>query len=191
MVSSMSTDTPSTHTPTNTPSANTDSYSAATDSHSVTDGRIAFVQSNWHDDIVDQARIGFVQNMPRNYCIDFFDMPGAFEIPLLAQRLAKTGSYDAIVAAGLVVDGGIYRHDFVADAVISGLMRIQLDTGVPIFSVVLTPLQFHEHQAHSDFFTAHMVEKGREAASACLATLKAHSALRMPSQPPTQIPVPV
>ncbi|WP_204322835.1 6,7-dimethyl-8-ribityllumazine synthase, partial [Streptococcus pneumoniae] len=66
--------------------------------------------------------------------VDLFEVPGAFEIPLQAKLLARTGRYAAIVAAGFVVDGGIYRHEFVADAVISGLMRVQMDTDVPVIS---------------------------------------------------------
>ena len=45
---------------------------------------------------------------------------------------ARTGRYSAIVACGFVVNGDIYRHDFVADAIISGLMNVQLDSGVPV-----------------------------------------------------------
>ena len=85
--------------------------------------------------------------------------------------LARTGRYDAIVACGFVVDGGIYRHEFVAQAVINGLMRVQLDTDVPVFSVVLTPQHFHEHEQHRQFFLDHFIEKGAEAARACLGTL--------------------
>src|SRR2546426_954410 len=71
--------------------------------------------------------------------VDVFDVPGAFELPFHAQLLCQTGRYRAVVAAGFVVDGGIYRHEFVANAVITGLMRVQLDTGVPVLSAVLTP----------------------------------------------------
>ncbi len=98
-------------------------------------------------------------------------MTGAFEIPLTAKRLAESGRYDAIVAAGLVVDGGIYRHEFVAEAVIGGLMRVQLDSGVPTISAVLTPHHFHEHETHRAFFAAHVREKGAEAARACAHTV--------------------
>jgi 6,7-dimethyl-8-ribityllumazine synthase len=63
-----------------------------------------------------------------------YEVPGAFEIPLHAQRLARSGRHDAMMACALVVNGGIYRHDFVAHAVIDGLMRVQLDTDVPVFS---------------------------------------------------------
>ena len=96
---------------------------------------------------------------------------GAFEIPLQAKLLARTSRYVAIVAAGLVVDGGIYRHEFVADAVISALMRLQLETDVPIISAVLTPQRFHEHEEHKRFFQEHFVVKGTEAAKACAATI--------------------
>jgi 6,7-dimethyl-8-ribityllumazine synthase len=133
---------------------------------------VAFVQSCWHRAIVDSCRDAFLAAMASQDELDveLHEVPGAFEIPLHAQRLAETGRYRAIVAAGLVVDGGIYRHEFVAQAVINGLMRVQLDTGVPVLSAVLTPHHFHEHDAHVAFFTEHMVTKGTEVASACLAT---------------------
>jgi 6,7-dimethyl-8-ribityllumazine synthase len=138
--------------------------------------RIAFVQSCWHKDIVDRCRAGFVPEMARlgvtEDRIDFFEVPGAFEIPLQAKLLAKSGRYAAVVAAGFVVDGGIYRHEFVADTVIAALMRVQLDTEVPVISAVLTPQRFHEHQEHRTFFLDHFVAKGAEAARACARTIE-------------------
>lgn len=56
--------------------------------------------------------------------------------------------------------------------VIDGRMRVQLDAGVPVFSAVLTPRDFHDHEEHRGFFAAHFVKKGEEVASACLATLR-------------------
>ena len=124
-----------------------------------TTGRIAFVQATWHRSIVDQAKIGFTEEIgtlgwPED-SIDFFEVPGAFEIPLHAKRLAQSGRYAGIVAAGLVVDGGIYRHDFVAQAVVDGLMRAGLDTGVPVLSVSLTPHHFQETPHHIGIFREH------------------------------------
>lgn len=136
---------------------------------------LAFVQSCWHRDIVDQARAGFVGEIGERAAVELFEVPGAFELPLYARCLAESARFDAVVAAGFVVDGGIYRHEFVADAVISGLMRVQLDAGVPVFSCVLTPQQFHESAVHVEFFRNHMVDKGHEVASACLATLDARA----------------
>jgi hypothetical protein len=70
-----------------------------------------------------------------------------------------------------MVDGGIYRHEFVSDAVISPLMRIQLETDVPIISAVLTPQRFHGHEEHKRFFYEHFIMKGTEAAKTCSATI--------------------
>lgn len=139
--------------------------------------RIAIVCAQWHRDIVHRARDALLAELARHgvgaACSEQFEVPGAFEIPLHAKRLARSGRYDAIVACALVVDGGIYRHDFVAHAVIDGLMRVQLDTDVPVFSVVLTPQAFHEHVDHRAFFLDHFEKKGVEAAHACLGTLQA------------------
>lgn len=143
--------------------------------------RIAFVQASWHADIVDQARVGFLAEISQHGFgvdqVDCFTVPGAFELPLHAQRLARTGRYAAIVGAALVVDGGIYRHDFVAAAVVDGLMRVQLETDVPVFSVSLTPHHFHEHAEHVGFYTEHFVKKGGEAARAVARTLESLSAI--------------
>ena len=139
--------------------------------------RFAFVHASWHEDIVQQARAGFTAEMQRlgvpAGLIDVFKVPGAFELPLYAKKLARSGAYDAIVACALVVDGGIYRHDFVADAVVNGLMAVQLETEVPVLSVVLTPHHFQPHAEHQAFYSEHFVRKGIEAASACVLTVNA------------------
>ena len=139
--------------------------------------RIAVVCSAWHREIVHRARDALQAELQRHGVprsqLAHHEVPGAFEIPLLAQRLARSGAYDAIVACGLVVDGGIYRHEFVAQAVIDGLMQVQLATGVPVFSAVLTPQAFHEHAEHRAFFTEHFEQKGVEVARACLGQLAA------------------
>ena len=142
--------------------------------------RVAFVQACWHRDVVEEARIAFVREAEARHLthVDVFEVPGSFEIPLHAQILAKTRRYTAIVAAGLVVDGGIYRHEFVADTVIKALMDVQLRTEVPIFSAVLTPQQFHESAAHFDFFRKHFATKGIEVAEACANTLLSLERLR-------------
>ncbi len=144
--------------------------------------RVAFVQSSWHREVVEEARVAFLAEIEARHItraqIDLFEVPGSFEIPLHAQLLAKTRRYTAIVAAGLVVDGGIYRHEFVADTVIKALMDVQLRTEVPVFSAVLTPQQFHETDVHFDFFRKHFAIKGVEVAAACANTLLSLERLR-------------
>lgn len=133
----------------------------------MTHTRYAFVKAAWHADIVDQAYEGFCQIIPRSD-VDVFDVPGAFELPLFSRDLARTGRYGAVAAAAFVVDGGIYRHDFVAQAVVTGLMQAGLETGVPILSVSLTPHHYQETEHHTRIYREHFILKGREAAQAAL-----------------------
>jgi 6,7-dimethyl-8-ribityllumazine synthase len=138
--------------------------------------RIAFIQACWHREIVDGARDAFLAAIeelgyPRDR-VDLFEVPGSLEIPLQAKRLAETGRFSAIVATAFVVDGGIYRHDFVSGTVVEALMRVQLETNVPVLSAVLTPQSFHEHDEHRDFFKEHFKIKGAEVARACAKTIE-------------------
>jgi 6,7-dimethyl-8-ribityllumazine synthase len=139
--------------------------------------RIAIIASNWHANIVLQSVNSIEAEFERSPVapvVQRIDVPGAFEIPLLARKLAWTGHFDAIIACGLVVDGGIYRHEFVAATVIDALMRVQLETDVPVLSAVLTPHHFHDHEEHQRFFMDHFVTKGTEVARACIAILEVH-----------------
>lgn len=142
----------------------------------MTHTRFAFVKARWHADIVDRAFDGFTEKIPSAQ-VDVIDVPGAFEMPLMARDLAASRRYAAVICAAFVVDGGIYRHDFVARAVVDGLMRAGLETGVPVLSVSLTPHHYHETDHHNAIFRAHFITKGREAAEAALAILKARQVL--------------
>lgn len=142
----------------------------------MTQPRFAFIKAAWHADIVDQALAGFCELIDPAQ-VDVIDVPGAFEMPLMARDLAATGRYAAVACAALVVDGGIYRHDFVAQAVVDGLMRAGLDTGVPVLSVSLTPHHFQPTDHHIGIYREHFVEKGREAAQAALKIVEARKAI--------------
>ncbi len=131
--------------------------------------KIALISASWHLDLVNSAKSACIKKLESkgiNPSTDLVDLsvPGSLEIPLMALKQAKTGNFDGIICFGLITDGGIYRHDFVASAVIDGLMKVQLDTEVPVFSCVLTPHHFHEHQDHLDFFKSHLSKKGEEVA---------------------------
>ncbi|MBT6512714.1 MAG: 6,7-dimethyl-8-ribityllumazine synthase, partial [Rhodospirillaceae bacterium] len=67
----------------------------------MTPTRYAFIKANWHADIVDQARVGFCEVIAQEK-VDVFDVPGAFELPLMAKKLATTGRYGAVAAAAFV-----------------------------------------------------------------------------------------
>jgi 6,7-dimethyl-8-ribityllumazine synthase len=139
--------------------------------------KIAFIQAAWHTEVTDNCKAAFIEELAlhdvNDEDIDFYSVPGSLEIPLMAKKLAQTGRYGAVCCSGLVVDGGIYRHEFVAQAVISGIVQASLETGVPVLSAVLTPQQFHENSdVHVEFFRVHMLTKGKELANACMGILK-------------------
>jgi 6,7-dimethyl-8-ribityllumazine synthase len=157
---------------------------APTSAHPITlpiDLRFAFIEASWHADIVHQARDAFFATMAEAGVgaerIDLFDVAGAFEIPLHAQCLARSDRYAAIIGSALVVDDGIYRHDIVSTTVVRALMQVQLETGVPVISAVLTPHHFHEHAEHRKYFLKNFAVKGTEAAIACLQTVAGLRAL--------------
>ncbi len=139
--------------------------------------RVAVIRARWHADIVDQCVTAFASEVAAlssgRLAVDIFDVPGAYEIPLHARTLAGTGRYAAILGCAFVVNGGIYRHEFVAQAVLDGMMTVQLTTGIPVLSAVLTPHNYHDGAEHHRFFFEHFTVKGKEAARACVEILAA------------------
>ena len=141
---------------------------------------LAFVRAGWHAELVDRAQQGFLEvATAERAVVETFEVPGAFELPLHAQTLAETGRFDAIVAAGLVVDGGIYRHEFVANAILNGFVAVSTATEVPVLSAVLTPQRFDENDPGDlAFFAEHLVGKGIEIARSALEVVPVVRALR-------------
>lgn len=84
-------------------------------------------------------------------------VPGALEIPLVLQRMAKSGKYDALIALGAVIRGETYHFELVSNESGSGVTRVTLDSGIPIANAILTT-------ENDDQALVRMTEKGREAA---------------------------
>jgi 6,7-dimethyl-8-ribityllumazine synthase len=70
--------------------------------------------------------------------VDVAWVPGAFEIPLIAQKMAKSGKYDAVITLGAVIRGSTPHFDYVCNEAAKGVSRVMLDTGVPTIFGVLT-----------------------------------------------------
>lgn len=137
--------------------------------------RLAFVKANWHGEIVQQGLDSYLETL-KEYGIsadqvDVYNVPGSLEIPLMAKKLAESGKYAGVACGGFIINGGIYHHEYVNHAVIDGVMRVMLDTGVPVWSMILTPLNFHQSEQHHEFFFNHFTIKGKELAHACVQTL--------------------
>jgi 6,7-dimethyl-8-ribityllumazine synthase len=104
--------------------------------------RVAIVAARFNDFIVEPLLNGAVQLLQKHgaeqRAIKVVHVPGAFELPLVAQKLAKSRHYDAVIALGAVLRGDTPHFDYVAGECAAGLLRVSLDTGVPVIFGVLT-----------------------------------------------------
>jgi 6,7-dimethyl-8-ribityllumazine synthase len=104
--------------------------------------RIGLAASRFNDTIVVRLVDGAVDGLCRHGvdrdAIDVAWAPGAFELPLVAARMAGAGVYDAVIALGAVIRGATGHYDFVAGQCAAGIQRVQLDSGVPVVFGVLT-----------------------------------------------------
>ncbi|MCA1927314.1 MAG: 6,7-dimethyl-8-ribityllumazine synthase [Calditerrivibrio sp.] len=104
--------------------------------------KIAIVASRFNDFVVKSLVSGAVDALIRHNVdekdISVFKTPGAFEIPLLCKKLAKTGKYDAVIALGAVIRGSTPHFDYVAAEVSKGVAKASYDTEVPVIFGVLT-----------------------------------------------------
>jgi 6,7-dimethyl-8-ribityllumazine synthase len=89
--------------------------------------------------------------------VKIVSVPGALEAPIVLQKLANTGHYDALIALGAVIRGETYHFEVVSNESASGLMQVQLDTGIPIANGILTA----DTDAQAEARTA---QKGRDCA---------------------------
>ena len=96
---------------------------------------------------------------PQDMCIA--SVPGALEIPLVLQTMAKSGNYDALIALGAVIRGETYHFEIVSNESCAGITRVQLDTGVPIANGILTT-------EDDDQALARMAQKGADCALAAV-----------------------
>lgn len=107
-----------------------------------TDLTIAIVLSRFNSLVGDRLLEGALDTLKRHGVSDdkitLVRVPGAFEIPLAASELAKSGSYHAVICLGAVIRGATAHFDYVAGPMASGLANIAVDTGVPVLFGVLT-----------------------------------------------------
>lgn len=125
------------------------------------DLRVGLVLSRFNSDIGD----GLLSACRAELCklgvaddnIDLATVPGALESPLVLQKMAQSGKYDALVALGAVIRGETYHFEIVADVSARAISQVQLDTGVPIANAILTT-------ENDDQALVRMHEKGADAA---------------------------
>jgi 6,7-dimethyl-8-ribityllumazine synthase len=104
--------------------------------------RFAIVASRWNDGIVsrliDGARNALSSHQGDEDAVEIFRVPGAFEIPLCAQKAAESRKFDAVICLGVIIRGGTPHFDFIAAAAARGINEAGLKTGVPLLFGVIT-----------------------------------------------------
>ena len=112
------------------------------------DIRIAIVAGRFNEFITSKLVGGALDVLKRNDVseenIDIAWVPGAFEIPLITKKLAKTGKYDAIIALGAVIKGSTPHFDYVCAEVSKGVAQISLQSELPVIFGVLTTNNIEE-----------------------------------------------
>lgn len=105
-------------------------------------GRFAVVAAKFNALVVDHLLTGAADAFARHGVtadrLDVVRVPGSFEVPLVAQHLAKTGRYAAVVCLGCIIRGDTDHYDHVAGAATSGVLNAGLNSGVPVIFGVLT-----------------------------------------------------
>lgn len=131
--------------------------------------RFAIVVSRFNEAItrglLAGARDALREAGVRDEAVAVFHVPGAFEIPLAARRAAESGEFAAVICLGCLIKGETMHFEYIADAASHGIMRVGLETGVPVAFGVLTTLT--EAQAEERAAPG-AGNKGREAALAAL-----------------------
>ena len=127
--------------------------------------RYAILASRWNpritDTLVDGARKAFIDNGVPAENLDVIRVPGAWELPMAAAQATDRGGYVAIVALGCVVRGDTRHYEQVADECARGLMRVALDSGVPVTNGVLAVDSYADAEARAG---GNHGNKGEEAA---------------------------
>lgn len=127
--------------------------------------RFAIIASRWNaritEALLEGARKAMADHGVDEESVDVFRVPGAWELPLLAARLASTGGYAGIVALGCVVRGDTRHFEHVADGCSEGLMDVAMEFGLPVANGVLAVEQVEDAEARAG---GNHGNKGEEAA---------------------------
>ena len=104
--------------------------------------RVGIIAARFNEFITSKLLGGALDALSRHDvsedCIDIAWVPGAFEIPLIASKMAKSGKYDAVICLGAVIRGSTTHYDYVCAEVSKGIAQVSLSSGIPVMFGVLT-----------------------------------------------------
>lgn len=125
------------------------------------------------DALVARASATLTQAGVPSESIEIVRVPGSHEVPWAAQRQAASGRFDAVIALGVLIAGDTNHHEMVGDAVAAALMRVSLDTGVPVINGVVVVNTLEQAEVR----TVGAYDRGREFAAAALEMASLHKTL--------------
>ncbi len=144
--------------------------------------RFAVVMSRFNSGVTDRLLEGALEALKRAQVADedveVVRVPGAFEIPLAAKAVAASGRFSGVVCLGAIVKGGTPHWDYLSRTVTDGVMRVALDTGVPVTNAVLTTDTLEQALARA--LGRGSDNKGFDAALAAVETAVLHQSLASP-----------
>lgn len=107
-----------------------------------TDMKVGIVAGRFNEFITSKlvggAMDGLLRHDVKDEDVDITWVPGAFEIPLVASKMAKSGKYDAVICLGAVIRGDTTHYDYVCNEVSKGIATVSLESGIPVMFGVLT-----------------------------------------------------
>jgi 6,7-dimethyl-8-ribityllumazine synthase len=139
--------------------------------------RVALCVARFYEELADKLEAGARAALAEAGVgeVERFDVPGAFELPLVAKYAAESGRFAAVVCLGAVIRGETDHYDYVCGEAARGIQQVQLGTGVPCGFGVLTVDNMQ--QAHDRVLGGSQRDTGRHAAEAVLASLRAKEEL--------------
>jgi 6,7-dimethyl-8-ribityllumazine synthase len=104
--------------------------------------RFALIASRWNDFLTSRLVEGALDALERlgadESAVELFKVPGSFEIPLLARKLAASGKYDGVICLGTLIRGQTPHFDYIASEVTKGIAQAGLETGIPVVYGIVT-----------------------------------------------------